>query len=755
MTKLPQLSARRIAIGLFGWLLAANGLVWLTHTVGGWPSQVSLFVCISFLPGVALLRIMRIALRSFSLGVTYAFGLSILVLMLCGLAANQLLPILGVSRPLELAGILVIWDAVTVSLVATAACINRKPVLLSRWPMQRFTARAWMFFASTLLLPVLAALGAVRLNNGGDALVAQLTIVYGVLVIISAITLRRRLSIELLAWFVFILGLSILLMTSMRGWDIVGHDIEREFRVFSLTHLQGHWDIAQYRDPYNACLSITILPEMLTKLLNTTGIVVFKVILQVIFAACPVVIFLLIRRYASKLAAIVGALLFICYPTFIANSAMLTRQGVAYFFFSLAILIISNKVQTKRYKALFLLCSLGAILSHYSTAYMFVGLFAVAVGCKVAMTWRQGYRPWPWPSKLPSTVLSPLFVLLLLLMTFGWYARITDTSGGLGATLTSSVANIPNLFSDHDNKSSDTSAALMFSGGKTPAELYTTYVGQPLNESGAALPMPTLTDDTLPLTRLGERIKAAGIHPSVIADLRQQFAKVLQLLALASVTYVAYRIRRRTLALGTDFVYLNLAGLVVLTLMVLLPVLSVHYGLLRAFQQSLIFLVLPMTLLLARFSQLLKPRICSVIAAGGMAVLFMLFTGWFAQLLGGSSPSLSMNNQGLYYGLYYAPAADRDTFSWLKQQLPKDMDVRAANFNRALMYDPHFPFQKNGLLPTQLKPETFTYLDHAQVQKRRLYIYIESSPLIMTFPLEYFDTVKDRIYSTSSTRIYH
>jgi len=132
----------------------------------------------------------------------------------------------------------------------------------------------------------------------------------------------------------------------------------------------------------------------------------------------------------------------------------------------------------------------------------------------------------------------------------------------------------------------------------------------------------------------------------------------------------------------------------------------------------------------------------------------LLFTGFFAQLLGGVSPSLSLNNQGLYYGLFYSSAADVHAFQWLKQNVKKGSDVRAANFNRAIMHDPDYPFTRAGILPSQTGAATFTYLDPAQVQARKVYLYYESSPLIMTFPLDFYVDTKNLIYSTPSTRIY-
>lgn len=750
-----EFNARKVAFGLIGWLIATNVLVALVHLTGWWPFTVALFLCISFLPGTALLRAMRITLKNFPIATVYSFGLSILALMLSGLAANQIWYMFGVARPLELAGAISMWDLFSAVLIVFCIVLNRQPLRIKTHALRSVTKSVWLLLVLSLLLPALAVLGAFRLNNGGDASLAEFTLCYAATLIIYALVRRRHVPDGLLAWFIFIVGLTILLMTSMRGWDIVGHDIEREFRVFTLTNMHGHWDISLDRNPYNACLSITVLPQMFSSILGISGQLVFKVILQIIFAVCPALLFLTIRRYASKMGALIGSLLFICYPTFINDSMMLTRQGVAYLFFALALVVVSSTNQKNKYKVLFSLCSLGVILSHYSTAYMFVALFAVAMVCKLCVSWwhmRQGHS---LRHLRKDTVLSPLFVLLLLFMTFMWYTQITATSGGLVDTFRKSFANIPQFFSN-DNKSADTSGALFFAGGKTQVQLYQSYLTTSQSKTlNAAQDNPTLVSDDLPLTPVGKMARSVGINPSFITAWRQDFARVLQLFALLGALYVTYRLlRRRTDVLGPDFTCFSLAGIILLALIVLLPILSMNYGILRAFQQGLIFLLIPLVILLAKISRRLWPRLRSAIAITGITLLFLLFTGMFAQVFGGASPSLSMNNTGLYFGLYYSPEADAQAFTWLKEHAGKKNDVRAANFNRAFMHDPNYPFSRAGILPSQVGPDTYVYLDPAQVLKQRVYTYYESSPLIMTFTVDPYDATKNQIYSTSSTRIY-
>lgn len=759
MKKFWEISARKVAPGLICWLVASDALVAIVQHTTWWIAKPVLFLCLVFLPGVAVLRTLRIIPRSFSSGVLYSFGLSILVLMLSGLIANELLPLLGVARPLETWWALGIWNGVTLLIIALGYVTNTNMVRIKRWRIEKLSRLARLFIALSALLPIVAMAGAFRLNNGGDGLFALITLFFAAGLTCAAFLLRRRLPDGVLMWLIFSIGLSILLMTSLRGWDIVGHDIEREYSVYTLTHMHGLWNIALDRDPYNACLSITILPEMFSRLLDVSGLIVFKVLLQVIFAVCPVIVFVLLRRYVPKLAALTGSLLFLCYPTFINDSAMLTRQGVAYLFFALALLVILDNTQSKRHKFLFVLCSLGAILSHYSTAYMFVALFFGAVVCKMLIAWWHASRGQLLPDAMRKTVVSPLFALLLFAMTFIWYTQITATSGGLVVTLQKSFTSIPNLFSS-DNKSADTSTALLFAGGRSQVDLYQSYLehtpaSSTTSLANAAQYAPTLRDDNLPLTPLGKQARAIGFDPAIISVLRQDFAKVLQVLALAGVLYVGYRLfSKKPQTLDPDFTCLSLAGVVVLALLVVLPVLSINYGVLRAFQQALIFLLLAIIILLVALARHLNRRVITSVTTTGILLLFLLFTGVFTQLLGGASPSLSLNNQGLYYGLYYSSRADTSSFAWLKAHVAKKQDVRAANFNRASMHDPNYPFARSDILPLQVTPSSYVYLDPAQVTTQRAYIYYDSSPLIMTFPLGYYDEAKDEIFSTTSTRIY-
>src|SRR5204862_8066830 len=98
---------------------------------------------------------------------------------------------------------------------------------------------------------------------------------------------------------------------------------------------------------------------------------------------------------------------------------------------------------------------------------------------------------------------------------------------------------------------------------------------------------------------------------------------------------------------------LGVANLVIVFVQVVLPVVSVEYGVLRAFQQALVvldvFLVLgTMALVPNRFSR------WRVAVATFLALAFFASsTGIITQLIGSYEPQLHMNNAGRYYDIYY------------------------------------------------------------------------------------------------------
>ena len=138
--------------------------------------------------------------------------------------------------------------------------------------------------------------------------------------------------------------------------------------------------MSTFRDPYNACLSITLLPTQMASLLHVDDPYIYKVFFQWLFAACPVMVFTLARRYFSDRVAILAVAYFIGFPTFFTDLPFLNRQEMALLFVAAAFLAMTNPLWRKRRRQLVLVAAaVGAELCHYSSSYVLFETLAVVL----------------------------------------------------------------------------------------------------------------------------------------------------------------------------------------------------------------------------------------------------------------------------------------------------------------------------------------------------------------------------------------
>ena len=179
---------------------------------------------------------------------------------------------------------------------------------------------------------------------------------------------------------IYLVSLSLLLTTSLRGWSVTGHDIQQEYLVFQLTEVHGRWSMAYFHDAYNACLSITILPTELGQIINVDNPYIYKLFFQLLFALCPVLAYALARRYFNRGIATLAVAYFVGFPTFFTDMPFLNRQEIALLFVAVGLLAATNPVWSFRRRQVSLgIAGLGAEVSHYSTMYVFVGTLVIAL----------------------------------------------------------------------------------------------------------------------------------------------------------------------------------------------------------------------------------------------------------------------------------------------------------------------------------------------------------------------------------------
>ena len=273
----------------------------------------------------------------------YSFGTSLLALIVVGFLVNVALPVVGVDHPLAPPALAITWLVLdlallvwrpSIPLVGSFSAVD----VVRRALMARFELVQTLAVGAVLL----AVVGAVRLNNdagGAIALVAQALAAAALL----ALMVTREGSLWRDVRAVFLVATSLLLATSLRGWTITGHDIQAEFLAFRLTDDAQRWQMGALENAYNACLSVNILPTVLAQTTGLSGEVVFKVLLQLVFAVVPVLTFLYSRRFLSRRLALVATTFTLAFPTFFVDMPYLVRQEMAFFFLALLLLAATDR----------------------------------------------------------------------------------------------------------------------------------------------------------------------------------------------------------------------------------------------------------------------------------------------------------------------------------------------------------------------------------------------------------------------------
>ena len=712
--------------------------------------------------------------------VVCCFAVVLLGVIAGGLAMNELLPLVGVRRPLDRLPVLVGTD---IALVGLALWRPRRwrhePAVRHRIirTVRRLNELDRLLMLAGLVIVLLAVTGAIRLNNGAGATVTVVMLCLAGLLVIAMIKWRFRLRPATVVVVIYLLALALLLMTSLRGWGITGHDIQVEFYVFQLTHDNGLWDIAAFPDAYNACLSITILPAIVSEITGVPGAAVFKVLIQLAFALCPVIVYLIARRAGSVLIGMLAAVYFIAFPTFFTDMPYLVRQETAFLFLGTTLLVATNRrwaVQRRQVWAGVL--SVGLVLSHYSTTYVFIGLLAAALltrGLARGGRWLRLRRRAVATGARPAAALGAVNIALLIVMAAIWTGPITHTGGQVERTA-SQLADT--LFGSGDAaKSSDVSynlfSGLLSSDRPSPEQRLQEYADSVAAETarpraeGDYYPLATLqqypasyvsTPTLLPLTVAGRALDAVGVDVTAVNTImRQSAAKLLQLFVALGVLLVLLG-RARRLRASPEMLHLAIGAGLVVALQVLLPGLSVDYGVLRAFQQAMFVLGPFLAVGSVGMFGWLGPR-RSVVAAGGVVIAFFLsLTGAIPQVLGGYPAQLHLSNSGQYFDLYYPHPEEEAAAVWLQAQVLAEGrgTIQTIVPDRFIYGLSPTIVATQSIFPIAIRRDAYVLLGAATTGKHQSTVAYGGDLLAYSYPIAFLDGAKNLVYSNGTAVVY-
>jgi uncharacterized membrane protein len=677
--------------------------------------------------------------KNFDIGIKgflYSLGLGLLFITLEGLLLNLVLPLfLRHSAPLTTGNILAVHSIVTGVLFVFCQLYFKtvlKDKILTLPSFRRLGPNLLL-----CLLPLMAAAGAVELNNGGSNLIALATTCLVLISVIAQLALKKLFSWD---WLLFIIASSMLLSTSLRSTYIAGFDISQEFQVFQRTLLHRQW-FSSHGDPYNSCLSLTILPTMLHALLNISPAFIFKFVYQMLYAVVPVAIYQTFKVYAKPSWAFLAGLFYVAQTQFITTMPAIVRQEIALVYFSLIILALFSDIKLSYRKTLFMVFSLGLVTAHYSTAYLTILLFILyyLLGKLLPVITRRF-------SEVSQTNPHPItlnMLVVIILTSLLWYGQVNFSSGNVVTTATTAYRNIGNIF-QLDSHSASSQKAFYGHSNVDSQKILQGYlgIGKVQSKSGIAPQGSTVIPERVP------------ILARLVNFLRSVLLIVTKLSLLIGTLYVFFK------AIHNDklkpIAYMGVSSALILLLVGVLPSISLSYNLERLYQQILGLIAFIMVVI--SFSNLprLSGSIKYILASAVVILYFALSPGsaLVNQLTGGTTPRMNYSNSGDDYQKFYMHSGDILASQWV-----------ASDCNTQLLFGDRYSEIKL-LASTQLSQKAInqdilnpqlhrcTMLDYTNTHDDIAYGTYQSQEISFNIPANYYVNDYDQVYSNSQDNIY-
>ena len=391
------------------------------------------FVSFITIPGILILHILKLNKIEFVKKIVLLVGLSIAFLIFMGLMLNSLYPI--ILKPLSLVPVLILSNVILMILALAAYLRNRNDFNLNDFLNLKIDLNGKLVspLIFPALFPFMAVFGTYLMNLTQNNLILLAMLLLIPAYIIAITILRDRIPGATYPFALWTISLSLLLMHGLTSFNLMGRDVHYEYYSFQLALQSFHWDINTYLNPYNACLSITILPTILQSLSNLNGEYIFK-IFSLIGSFIPLVVYIVSKKYLENKYAFFAGLLF-SFQLFFVYLLGAVRQEVAILFFFLAIMVLfATDMGKNTKKILFVILMSSVVVSHYTTAYIsFVLVLPILL-----MPFFKGLFI---DRKLKFTNFDVIILLFLFILV--WYVLFAKVQASAGSqVLQSTIAGI-------------------------------------------------------------------------------------------------------------------------------------------------------------------------------------------------------------------------------------------------------------------------------------------------------------------------
>ena len=432
-------------------VLTLQFLVWALVGLDAAGVQIPLLrglvasVYLLFVPGMLVLRALRLHQLGGVRTPLFAVGLSVATVMGTGLLMTTLYPLLGFERPLALVPV-VMTQGVIITFLAVLSywrdCGPTEDAIIDRRDVLTPSVLA------LCVLPFMSIIATYAMNAYGSNLLLLALII---IIAITALWISTSASFpkELYPLAVFVIAVALLYHASLISSYVWGWDIQQELYTANAVLNNAQWNV-HVIGATNAVLSVTLLAPLISIVSGVSVVWIFKTIYPLLFALVPVGLFVVFQKQTSDRIALLASFFVTFLFTFFTEMPSLARQEIAELFLVLLLIVLVDKRVGSEGKApLYALCAIFAasvVVSHYALAFIFIAylvvawllLFLVDNPAMRRLHTAAHSEPPAKPWSRPKRMLTLPFILLFAAFTVAWYATLGSAAlaGDIAPVLT-------------------------------------------------------------------------------------------------------------------------------------------------------------------------------------------------------------------------------------------------------------------------------------------------------------------------------
>jgi uncharacterized membrane protein len=405
--------------------------------------QIVGFLFLTILPGLLILQILKLDKIDLLEKFILAWGLSISFLMLFGLLVNSISLGVGYKTPLATTPLLILFNLAFVVFMITGYKWNKNATF--SLPDLKLSTSEKAFLTVPILFPALSIFGMLVMNTTDNNSILMLLLFLIPIYVTFVCFFNHKFPKRLYPVVIFSIGISLLLLMSLRSNHIIGIDAHLEYYFFRTTLNNLYWS-AFGHSLLDACLSISLLPAIYQSILNMNTEFLYKILYSSLFSVFPLAIYVLSKRYIGELYGFLASC-FSMFQVYFLVVAFNPRTSVAVLFFALAMMtLFSEEINPLKKRILFIVFMTSCILSHYSTTYIFfIIMFIAFVGVEILS------KKYSVKMMLNLTLTCVFFSLI-----FFWYSQVTTVAFNDGIRFVGKTVDNLNMFFIMESRSDAT-----------------------------------------------------------------------------------------------------------------------------------------------------------------------------------------------------------------------------------------------------------------------------------------------------------